>query len=212
MFEIIPSIASADPLNIGAEILKLKNAPRLHLDIEDGNFVPNITFGIKMIKAVSGFCGKRLDVHIMANDPMRYFDTLKACGVESAAVHFESLGYPLEALNATRNLGMKPGLALNFKTGCREVLPFMDYADYVLIMTAEPDGNGEKFNPAMLEKIKEFRNSLPPGKEIWVDGSIGENELPLVLAAGADKIIMGRYLFSSPDPAAAMHTLYKKYS
>lgn len=211
MFEIIPSIASADQLNIAAEILKLKDVPRLHLDIEDGNFVPNITFGIKMIKAVSGFCDKKLDVHILANEPMRYLNALKECHIGSVAVHFESLSYPIEALNAIKKLGMKPGLALNFKTGSREVLPFMNSMDYVLIMTAEPDSNGERFNPAMLEKIRDFKKSLPEGKEIWVDGNISEDELPLVFAAGADKIIMGRYLFSSADPARAVEKLYEKY-
>lgn len=211
MFEIIPSIASADPLHIAAEIQRLKNTPCLHLDIEDGNFVPNITFGIKMVKAVSGFCGKRLDVHIMANNPANYLQALKECHIESVAVHFESLIYPLEELNAIRNLGMKPGIAVNFKTGCREVLPFADSADYVLVMTAEPDSNGERFNPAMLEKIEDFKKSLPAGKEIWVDGNIGEGELPLVLDAGAGKVIMGRYLFSSADPAGLIQTLYEKY-
>lgn len=211
MFEIIPSIASADPLNLGGALQSLAGFPCLHLDIEDGNFTPNITFGLKTAAAVAAAWGKPLDAHLMANHPQRYFVALAGMGVSSVAVHYESVDYPLEALHAVRSLGMKAGLAVNFKTGWRDVLPFAGSFDYVLVMTAEPDGAGERFCPAMLEKIRELRNHLPFGTSIRADGGIGDEECPLVLEAGADTLIMGRYLFACAGPRAAADALVQKY-
>lgn len=212
MFEIIPSIASADPLNLGRALKDLEGFERLHLDIEDGNFTPNITFGLRTAAAVSAAWGGLLDAHLMTNHPQHYLGALAGMGVASVAVHYESTAYPLEALHAVRSQGMQAGLALNFKTGWRDVLPFADFFDYVLVMTAEPDGEGELFCPAMLEKIRELRNHLPFGKSIRADGGIGDEECPLVLEAGADTLIMGRYLFACAGPRAAADALYQTYS
>lgn len=211
MFEIIPSIASADPLNLGKALKDLEGFERLHLDIEDGNFTPNITFGLKTAAAVATAWSGLLDAHLMANHPQRFLGALASMGVSSVAVHYESLPYPLEALHAVRGLGLQAGLALNFKTGWRDVVPFADSFDYVLVMTAEPDGAGERFCPAMLEKIRELKNHLPAGKSIRADGGIGDEECPLVLEAGADTLIMGRYLFACTGPRAAADALVQTY-
>ena len=192
-YEIIPSIASGNMLMLGQTIEELKGFNRLHLDIEDGNFVPNITFGIKTIQAISSVATQLLDVHILAYHPERYIDQLSECGVSNVAVHFETLKYPMEVLHQIHCMGMKAGLALNIATPVELIEPFVEKLDYILIMTSEPDGEGQIFCPSVLKKIKKAKKFV--GKEIWVDGGIGEKELNLVEEAGADKIIMGRGIF-----------------
>jgi ribulose-phosphate 3-epimerase len=193
-FEIIPFIASCNLLSVKDEILRLKNVKRLHIDIEDGNFVPNITFGIKMIEGIRSFCNKDLYVHLMVTNPKMYIESLFKYNIKNIAVHYECLDYPLEVINYIKKNGVNAGLALNFKTMSLQIKPFIETIDYVLIMTSEPDCSGQKFQNSMLEKIQNIKNLIGE-KEIWVDGGIGQKELPLVLKAGAQKIIMGRAFF-----------------
>ena len=149
---LIPSIASADQLYIGEQIKSLKTWPWLHIDIEDGNFVPNITFGAKTIKRIAENASQELDAHILANRPEQYLDMLSVCGVKKTAVHIETMMYPMMTLNRIRDLGMIPGLAMNFMTPVECILPFADVFDYVIMMTAEPDGRGDQFYPPILNK------------------------------------------------------------
>lgn len=195
---VIPSIASADPLRLGEEIKRVSGWPLLHIDIEDGSFVPNITFGEKTVRAIASCAGQKLDIHILAYHPRRYLALARECGAERVAFHLEAVRYPLEILGEIRRLGMKAGLALNFTTGPEEIAVFSDALDYVIVMTAEPDGRGQQFYPPVLEKIKRLREILPENKEIWADGGIGKRELALVKEAGADTAIMGRAVFGRP--------------
>lgn len=200
MFEIIPSIASSDLLDVRGEIRRITPLGSLHLDIEDGNFVPNITFGKGFISRVSNECRLVMDAHLMVLHPAEYLEFLQECGFSRVCIHYESTNYPLRELNMIRRLGMSPGLALNFKTDWKEIEPFLDYVDYVLVMTAGPDDRGEIFQPVMLKKIRHLREILPAGKQIWADGGIGEKELFSVWEAGVQIVIMGRYLFSQENP------------
>lgn len=200
MVRILPSIASADQLCIADEMKRIEGTGYLHIDIEDGNFLPNITFGMKTVKAVCEGRRFEYDAHLLVTNPERYLDELHQCGVSKIAFHIEAAPYPLELLNRIRGYGMKAGLALNFKTPVQSVWPFIPALDYVLIMTSEPDGEGCRFYPRMLEKIAEARAMLPAGAELWVDGGIGKEELMKVLAAGADTAVMGRAIWGGGQP------------
>jgi len=200
MIEILPSIASADMLSIQRTLDRLGNDGRLHLDMEDGNFIPNITFGMKTIRAISAYSGLSLNAHLMVTNPMLYIDDLAACGVKELSVHIEALPYPLEVLTYIRSKGMKAGLALNFITPVSVVEPFAEALDFLLIMTSEPDGGDQTFRASSLKRIAEARALLDPSVSIWVDGGIGEAQLPQVVAAGADTVVMGRAVVGHEDP------------
>lgn len=204
---IIPSIASANQLKIEEEIQRLGNWKQLHIDIEDGNFVPNITFGEKMIRGIANIAKQELDVHILANNPEWYFQMLKECAVKRIAVHFETLKYPLDTIGKIHKLGMKAGLAMNFATKAEDVAMFSNSFDYVIVMTAEPDSEEQHFYQPMLRKIRQLRKILPLNKEIWVDGGIGRDELPLIMEAGADTVIMGRAVFGNQNPQKVLREM-----
>ena len=147
MLKITPSIASGDPLAIRSELIRLQPLGRLHLDIEDGNFIDNITFGKKTVCAIAQAFSGALDVHLMTTEPERCLSWLAQAHVQAVCGHLEALPYPKRFLSQTRKLGMKAGLALNLKTHPEEVLPYADCLDYVLVMTSEPDGEEQAFFP-----------------------------------------------------------------
>ena len=204
---LIPSIASADQLRVAEEIDKVRDWGLLHIDVEDGNFVPNITFGEKMIRSIAGYASQQLDAHLLTNDPAQYLPVLDECGFKMAAAHIEALPYPLEFLNRAKAMGMEAGLALNFSTPAEAVLPFSSRMDYVIVMTAEPDDHGQQYFPPMLEKIRRLQAILPAEVSVWADGGINGGNMRAVLDAGADTLIMGRCVFGTPDPLAELKKL-----
>ena len=206
-FRLIPSIASADQLHLADEIEKVREWPWLHIDIEDGNFVPNITFGEKTVRAIASAAPQELDVHLLTNDPGAYLPLLGECGVKRAAAHLEALPYPLEFLNRVRDMGMEAGLALNFLTPAESISLFSGSLDYVIVMTAEPDRKGQQFYAPILRKIRALRGLLPPEVSIWADGGINSGNMDLVKEAGADTLIMGRCVFGTSDPLLTLRTL-----
>lgn len=195
---IIPSIASADPLNLQGEIDRIRDIPNLHLDIEDGCFVPNLTFGMKTVGRIAEYTRdkKAVDAHLFVMRPELWIDPLAECGVKSLAIQIESLTYPLAALNRIHQKGMKAGLGLNFATPAQVVLPFLPHLDYIIVMTAEPDGEGMIFYPEMLKKIEILSRYIGERQEIWADGGIDYDTLSTVAEAGASTVIMGRHFFS----------------
>ena len=207
MTEILPSIASADMLCIERTLQRLGDRGRLHLDIEDGNFVPNITFGMKTVRAISQNTKLSLNAHLMVTNPMLYIDDMADCGIKELAVHSEACPYPLEAMAYIRSKGMQAGLALNFNTPIAVLEPFIEDMDFLLIMTAEPDGEGQRFRSSSLRRIAAARAMLGEAGSIWVDGGIGEAELPLVCSTGASTVVMGRAVVSYEDPLARMEYL-----
>lgn len=210
MAVIIPSIASADQFNISQAIKSLGKWNYLHLDIEDGNFVDNISFGLKMVKSIAMKTDMQLDAHLMVTNPMLYIEPLSKIGLKSIAVHWESLNYPSREINAIRNLGMKIGIALNPRTQPSELINYFPMINYILVMTSEPDGVGEVFMESMLEKIRFLKEHIPPHVKIMVDGGIGDHELKLVTEAGADIVIMGRRIFTADNPAGLLSVLSDK--
>jgi ribulose-phosphate 3-epimerase len=212
MLTIIPSIASANPLYLKNDIDRLDGIGKLHLDVEDGNFVPNITFGMKTIQRIADYTSgkKELDAHLLVRNPEPWIDPLADCGIKRIAFHLETVPYPFEMLHHIHSRGMKAGFALNFITPAEAILPFITRLDYVIVMTAEPDGQCMLFNPCMLEKIQKISQYLGGGKEVWADGGISADTIGQAAGAGASTIIMGRAIFSSPDPEAVLRELLQK--
>lgn len=209
MATIIPSIASANPLKIAEELDRLGPVERLHVDIEDGNFVPNITFGLQTLQRIAMYVNAMLDVHLLVTDPYPYIEACAACNVRDLSAHYEAMPYPMDFCRKVRNAGMRCGLALNFKTPAEALAPFADVVDYTLVMTAEPDDQGQRFVPAMLEKVRRVRAILPNAARVWGDGGIGVSELTDVVQAGADTVILGRAVWGAPDPASRLRELYR---
>ena len=204
---LIPSIASANPLCYDRELERLGDYPLVHLDLEDGVFLPNITFGLKTVKAIAAHTNARLDAHLMVMHPMDWLEPLAGCGVAEVCAHIELLDYPLAFLEQARRLGMRAGLALNYKTPAQSLEPFADCIDYAMLMSAEADGGDYSFRPYVVPKLQQARQLLPPQAAVWVDGGVGEAQLPQVAAAGADTVILGRTVWQSPHPRRQLDRL-----
>lgn len=200
MARIIPSLASADPLRMVEQISKLGDYPFLHLDIEDGNFIPNITFGMKTVRAVAGSTDKELDAHLMVTKPSDYLEELLENRVKRIAFHIEAVPYPAVYLNRIREEGGIAGLAFNCMEPVDSALPYENSLDYVLIMTSEPDGREQAFNPYMLKKIRRAREIFSDRITIMADGGISEETAKQVAEAGADILIMGRTVWGAKEP------------
>lgn len=199
--KILPSIASANQLCIGDEMKKIEGTGRLHIDVEDGNYIPNITFGMKTVRSICKSGSFEYDIHLLVTDPGAYIDELGRCGISWAAFHLDAVQYPLEVLDRIRKYGMKAGIALDFKHPVRDILLFVPYLDYVIVMTSEPDGNGCLFYPPILDKVREARRLLPETVEVWVDGGVREEYLEELGAIGVDAAVLGRAVWGAADPA-----------
>lgn len=200
---ILPSIASANQADLGGSVRLLQDYPYLHFDLEDGNFVPNITFGLKTVKALRALSAASFDAHLMVTDPMAYIPALLDLDFRAIAFHWEASPYPMRVIHAIQSGNCLAGIALNPRTAAQELAPYLSKIDYVLVMTSEPDGQGDQFQPAVLDKIRCLRASAPELR-IVVDGGISGDLLPAVMEAGADTVVMGRAVFSAPDPYAAI--------
>lgn len=199
MVKILPSLASADQLHLEQEIQKAKKAGYLHFDIEDGNFVPNITFGMKTVKSACAILDHVVcDAHLMVTNPMEYLEELSAAGFQGTAFHWESASYPMRLVNKIRKLGMRAGIALNPRTPAGELTDYLDRIDYLLLMSSEPDGEGELFQTEVLNKIRFFREKNKK-IEIWADGGVNEQNFRQVISAGAGGVVLGRAFFQAED-------------
>lgn len=204
---IIPSIASGNLLDIGSELRRIQALPYLHLDIEDGNFLPSMTFGMDMVRAIASMWKGELDAHLMVTNPFDYIEPMHACGVRSLCAHLEPLAYPATFLGKLRGLGMQAGLALNLKTSVEALAYFADQLDYVLFLTSEPDNAGMKLRPAAMIKIQQARSLLPERVSLWADGGVNAGNIASLRLVGIDTVIVGRSFFSAPDPLAAYREL-----
>lgn len=207
MIKIIPSIASANMLFLHDEIQKIQFHTNLHIDIEDGNFVDNITFGRKTVNAISNQFGGAVDVHLMTTCPEQYIDWLADASVVQVCAHIEALHYPRRFLNHVHRLHMKAGLALNMKVNPAELESYLDVLDYVLVMTSEPDGEDQAFCSAALPRIMKVREMVCDKTEIWADGGITELHLPDLEKCGVSAAVMGRAVFQNDNPMEVI----KKY-
>lgn len=203
MFTISPSLYSADLLNLRQVLASLEGFEHLHLDIDDGNFVRGISFGMDLVEPLAKATSIPLDAHLEVLNPMDYAEPLCRAGVEQIVAHVEALPFPSLFLSTVHNHGKKAGLALNIKTPAEFLEPYLDQLDCVIVVSVEADAEGLPFRPGVLPKIRRLRQMLPKNVPVWVDGGVNESNLRDVIEAGADAIVQGRAVFKAPDPNAA---------
>lgn len=207
MFTISPSLYSADLLDIRNVLSRLEGFEHLHLDIDDGNFVRGISFGMDIVEPIAKATNIPLDAHLEVLNPMDYVLPLCEAGVEQIVAHIEALPFPSLFLSTVHKMGKKAGLALNIKTPVSVLEPYIDQLDCVFIVSVEADVDGLPFRPGVLKKIRDAHAMLPKEISIWVDGGVNESNLKAVIDAGADAIVQGRAIFKAPDPNAAYQRL-----
>lgn len=201
MYELSPSMLSAD-FNILGEQLKLiedNGCKWLHIDVMDGAFVPNISFGMPVIASIRKQCNMFFDVHMMVEEPGRFVDDLKKCGADMVTVHVEACKHLHRTLQAIHEAGMQAGVVLNPATPLDSIDHVMDMLDMVLLMTVNPGYGGQKYIPAMTDKVAALRKKLDdagyPNVSIEVDGGVNAKTIDTVLDAGADILVMGSATF-----------------
>ncbi|MDE7121829.1 MAG: ribulose-phosphate 3-epimerase [Oscillospiraceae bacterium] len=208
--EISVSILSADLLHLQDELEKLKqaDADQLHFDVMDGQFVPNISFGLPVLQAVSKQTDLFLDVHLMIRNPLRYIENFASAGADLITFHLESADDPFQVIAEIRKCHCKAGISVKPGTPAKALLPFLDLIDVILVMTVEPGFGGQSYLHDMTEKIREIRSMLQDrdlrNVRIEVDGGIDSGTAPEALQAGADILVSGSYLFRQDDMKSAM--------
>ena len=203
MIELAPSLLAADLLHLHGEIGKmLKNGvTRLHFDVMDAHFVPNLSFGPGLLKAVrQSFPACRLDVHLMMDEPEKYISVFADACADILTLHREVLDHPRRALQKIKALGVKCGLSVKPETGEGTLFPYLNEIDNLLIMTVEPGFGGQKFIPDELEKIRSLRRAGYRG-DIAVDGGVNLENAGEIVRAGANVLVMGTAYFRAEDPA-----------
>ena len=209
---IAPSLLSADFLNLEREV-RLINESRaewLHLDIMDGRFVPNLSFGLPVVEAVHRVSDKLLDVHLMIEEPEKYITAFGKAGADLLSLHFEATRHLHRAMQQIRDLGMKAGVVLNPATPVELLTDILPYLDFVLLMSVNPGFGGQKFIPQILKKTARLRTMIEEGGYdvlIEVDGGVNAVTGPELFAVGADALVAGSYVFGSEDPKAAIAKL-----
>jgi ribulose-phosphate 3-epimerase len=200
MFVISPSVLSGNLFNLEQQLVRLKGLRNLHLDIDDGNFVRGISFGLDVVRAIAEHTDIPLDAHLEVLNPLDYVDELCDCGVERLCAHVEALPYPSLFLSRVRQKGAKAGLALNLKTPVAVLETYADQLDYIILVSVEADCDGLPLRPGVLGKIRAARKLLSPAVNIWVDGGVNETNLRPVVENGADGVVIGRAVFNASQP------------
>lgn len=211
---IAPSLLSADFLNLGrdVEMLNQSNAEWLHLDIMDGRFVPNISFGLPVVQAVASATHKCCDVHLMIEQPEQYITAFAKAGANVLTLHYEAVRHLHRAMQQVREAGMKAGVVLNPHTPVELLSDILPYLDVVLLMSVNPGFGGQKFIPRILDKTKRLRAMIDAeGYEVLIeiDGGVNDVTAPQLIAAGADVLVAGSYVFGASDPKAAIDSLLR---
>jgi len=215
MTKVAPSMLSADFSRLGDEIKRIEaaGADWAHLDVMDGMFVPNITFGPGVIKSIRKLTKMPFDVHLMIQHPLRYVETFADAGSDMLTIHVEAEGNVKATLKKIRDIGLKPGITLNPGTPVEKLDPYLDLVDLVLIMTVEAGFGGQSFQEVGLSKIsyiRKYADSQNPKLEISVDGGINSVTGKRCVDAGATVLAAGSSLFTLDDMGKQI-ALWKMY-
>lgn len=206
---VAPSILSADFLRLGEAIQMVEEseAEWVHCDIMDGHFVPNISYGIPIVKAVRPATKKVVDCHLMIEHPELYVEAFAAAGADMITVHQEACVHLDRQVAQIHDLGCKAGVALNPATPVETLVDILHAVDMVLIMSVNPGFGGQKFIPRALDKVRRLR-TLAPDLLIQVDGGVNAETGAKLVAAGANVLVAGSYVFGAAEPREAIHSLY----
>jgi len=215
MFEIAPSILSADFTRLGEAIASVRSggAKILHVDVMDGHFVPNITIGLPVVKSIRKATDMTIDTHLMIEEPGRYAVEFVNAGADMVSVHVEADAHLQRTLTAIKDAGAKAGIAINPATPIESLTEGLPYADFVLLMSVNPGFGGQKFIPTMLDKLRRLKAMIDIrglSIEIEIDGGIDESNVAEIAAAGANIVVAGSAVFSHGDPEAAVTELIEK--
>ena len=209
MIKVSPSILSADFVNLERDIRALTpaGADYVHIDVMDGNFVPNISIGIPVVAAIRGITDLTLDVHLMIDRPVRYVERFCKAGADILTIHIEAdtMENTLEALRIIRACGVKAAISVKPKTPAEAVLPYLELCDLILVMTVEPGFGGQSFMADMMPKVAKIRSYIDkknPACELEVDGGVNVQTAKICTGAGANVLVAGSAFFKAEDKAA----------
>lgn len=215
MFEIAPSILSADFTRLAEEITAAAagGAKMLHIDVMDGHFVPNITIGLPVVKSLRKTTDMVLDCHLMISEPGRYAVEFVKAGADMVSVHVEADDHLQRTLTAIKETGAKAGVAINPGTPLDVLSEVLPYADFILLMSVNPGFGGQKFVPTMLDKLRRLKNMIDErglAVGIEIDGGIDETNIGDIVEAGAGMVVAGSAVFGGGDPEHAVKNLLEK--
>ncbi len=210
--KVSPSLLSANfaCLERDIDMINRSEADLLHLDVMDGVFVPNISFGFPVINAIAPMCQKPLDAHLMIVEPQNYISQVRDTGASIMTVHYEACTHLHRVVQQIRNAGMLAGVALNPATPVSLLVDILSEIDLVLVMSVNPGFGGQKFIERALDKVSELRRMIDQAgvtTEIEVDGGVNADTGARLAAAGADIVVAGNYVFKNDSPIEAINTL-----
>jgi ribulose-phosphate 3-epimerase len=210
--QIAPSVLSADFARLGEELADVVRAGAdiIHLDIMDGHFVPNLTIGPGVVKALRGLTDLPFDCHLMIEEPQSYIESFLEAGADMISVHVEAEAHLHRALALIREGGASPGIAINPATSADALADALDLCDFVLVMTVNPGFGGQKFIPSVLAKVRRISAMIRERNlavRIEVDGGVDADTAPLLTAAGAEILVAGTAVFGKTDRRAAIEAI-----